>query len=278
MSVRMQLTSDAYRTYLRRAERALELGRFPQDILVQLEKDLDETLVPLHVFHRGSPMRDDLKQLVCAWVVYRSDEGRGYAPFITRVAAMFILVAPPPVAFITLCNFLARSCLHAFYTDTTDEIDAYYRVFENLQADMFPRIFANCKNLGLRLPESYFRSVLVEQVPFDAACRLFDQIMLDGDGYIFRAALAIFGFLEPRLYYPDHEEILSVLEGRNKATQAISDRERERARLRGEQYDMALDGKLSVFGLHEEPLFEWLEHDGWRESGFQRLVTRELPD
>jgi hypothetical protein len=25
-----------------------------------------------------------------------------------------------------------------------------------------------------------------------------DQIVLDGDGYIFRSALAIFGFLEPR--------------------------------------------------------------------------------
>jgi len=81
-----------------------------------------------------------------------------------------------------------------------------------------------------------------------------------------------------RLYYPDKEEILSVLEGRNAATQAITERERERARLRGEQYEEALDGKLSVFGLAEDPLFEWLENDGWKDSRFERLVTRELPD
>jgi hypothetical protein len=81
---------------------------------------------------------------------------------------------------------------------------------------MFPQIFANCKNLGLKVPESWFRSVLVEQVPFEAACRLWDQvsaydgsvviklicqIVLDGDGYFFRSALAIFGFLEPRYFH-----------------------------------------------------------------------------
>lgn len=92
------------------------------------------------------------------------------------------------------------------------------------------------------MPESYFRSLLVEQVPFEAVCRLWDQvsmnqiihsllmvglqIILDGDGYIFRAALAIFGFLEPRLYYPDRSEIESILEGRNAATLAITLREK----------------------------------------------------
>jgi hypothetical protein len=115
---------------------------------------------------------------------------------------------------LSLVNLLSRPVLRAFFTETQDEIEAYYRVFENLQADMFPKIFANCKNLGLRVPESWFRSVLVEQVPFEAAGRLWDQvslhimiprsvmlisqITLDGDGYIFRSALAIFGFLEPR--------------------------------------------------------------------------------
>lgn len=193
-----QLMTDAYSMYLKRAKRAVANGRFPPDIQNQLEDDMDETLPILHVFQQGSPVRDDLRDLVSAWTVYRSDEGLGYAPGITLLAAMFLLVSPPQEAFLSLCNLLARPCMHAFYTETQDEIDAFYRIFENLQADMFPRIYANCKNLGLKLPESYFRSVLVDQVPFDAACRLWDQIVLEGDGYIFRAALAIFAFLEPR--------------------------------------------------------------------------------
>lgn len=264
--------------YLKRSQRALEHGRFPQDILEQLEQDLDHTLNTLHIFQRGSPMRDELKELICAWVVYRSDESLGYAPYINLLAAMFLLVLPADQAFFSLVNFLSRPMLRAFYSETTDEIAAFYRVFENLQADTFPRIFANCKNLGLKLPEAYFRSVLVEQVPFDCALRLWDQIVLDGDGYVFRASLAIFGFLEPRLYYPDREEIQSVLDGHNKASMLIQERERERAKLRGEVYDHHVDGTLSVFGLTEEPLFEWLANDAWQESRFERLVVRELPD
>jgi hypothetical protein len=31
-------------------------------------------------------------------------------------------------------------------------------------------------------------------------------------------------------------------------------------------------------GLHEDQLFEWLEHDTWKDSRFERLVMRELPD
>ena len=104
------------------------------------------------------------------------------------------------------------------------------------------------------------------------------QIILDGDGYIFRAALAIFGFLEPRLHFPDKEEIESVLEGRNRATLAIMERERERARLKGEVWDDTVDGTLSVFGLNEDALFDWLETDEWKESRFERLVSREMPD
>ncbi|RSH93186.1 hypothetical protein EHS25_007539 [Saitozyma podzolica] len=274
----LAMSKDAYKFYVTRAKKAVDSGRFPQDTLDRMDKEMDETLPTLKLFGPSGPMREDLKEILCAWVVYRSDSALGYASYISHLAAMFLLVSPASQAFISLCNLLHRPCLRAFFTDTKDEIDAYYRVFENLQADTFPKIYANCKNLGLRLPESYFRSLLVEQVPFEACCRLWDQIVLEGDGYIFRAALAIFGFLEPRLHFPDKEEIESVLEGRNRATLAITEREKERAKLRGEAYSEALDGKLSVFGLNEHALFAWLEKDGWKESRFERLVTREMPD
>ncbi|WWC73596.1 uncharacterized protein I206_107568 [Kwoniella pini CBS 10737] len=274
----LAVSRDAYKSYVTRSEKAQKSGRFPQDILDRMELDIDKTLPTLRLFHRGSPLRDDLKELICAWVVYRSDDGQGYAPYISHLSAMFLLVSPPSEAFISLINLLSRPCLRAFYSEISDEIDAYYRVLENLQADSYPKIYANCKNLGLRVPEGWFRGMLVEQIDFESVCRLWDQIMLDGDGFIFRAALAIFGFLEPRLYYPDHDEILSVLEGYNSATLAIQLREKERARLRGEIYDDSIDGKLSVFGLNEHNLFDWLSNDGWKEKAFERLVTREMPD
>lgn len=187
--------ADLYKSCVARSKKAIASGRFPPDILERIEADLDNTLINLRLFQHGSPLRSDLHELICAWVVYRSDTALGYvslvssyppssrhtdcqAPYINLLAALLLLSSPPATAFLSLVNLLSRPVLRAFYTETQDEIDAFYRVFENLQADMFPKIFANCKNLGLKVPESWFRSVLVEQVPFEAACRLWDQVSL----------------------------------------------------------------------------------------------------
>lgn len=70
--------ADAYKTYLARARRSLDSGRFPQHVLEQMEHDMSETLPSLKLYVPGSPMRDDLREFVCAWVVYRSDEGLSY--------------------------------------------------------------------------------------------------------------------------------------------------------------------------------------------------------
>ncbi|OWZ78813.1 hypothetical protein C365_02452 [Cryptococcus neoformans Bt85] len=275
----LALSKDIYKTYLARARKGLATGRFPPDLLKTIEGDMDNTLVTLKVFTRGSPLRDDLRELICAWLVFRSDEGLGYAPYINLLCAMLLLASPPPAAFLTLLNILSRPLLRAFFTPLSPEISAYYRILENLQADRYPKIYANCKALGVGVPENWFRSLLVEQVGFESSCRLWDQIMLDGDGFVFRAALAIFGYLEPRLYYPDKQEVLSVLEGHNPASLAILQRERERARLRGETFvQEGIDGTLSAFGLDEGKLFGMIEGDGWREKDFERLVMREMPD
>ena len=67
-----------YKTYLSRAKRSLDSGRFPKDILDQIEHDMTVTLPALKLYVPGSPMRDDLKEFLCAWVVYRSDDGLAY--------------------------------------------------------------------------------------------------------------------------------------------------------------------------------------------------------
>lgn len=72
------LMTDAYKAYLARAKRSIDNGRFPQAILDQLEKDMTDTLPTLRLYMPGSPMRDDLREFICAWVVYRSDDGMAY--------------------------------------------------------------------------------------------------------------------------------------------------------------------------------------------------------
>jgi TBC1 domain family member 14 len=68
------------------------------------------------------------------------------------------------------------------------------------------------------------------------------------------------------------------LEGRNPATLAIVAREKERARQKGLTFEEDLDGVLSVFHVDEKAIFERLSEDNWKESRYERLAQRELPD
>ena len=61
------------------------------------------------------PMYEDLKDMLCAWVVARSDEGLGYVPGVAKIAAMLLLNMAPPQAFVVMRNLLERHCLRCFY-------------------------------------------------------------------------------------------------------------------------------------------------------------------
>lgn len=81
-----------------------------------------------------------------------------------------------------------------------------------------------------------------------------------------------------RLYFPDRTEIISILEGSNQASLSIVAREIERARQKGLPYISDIDGVLTCLGVTEDSIFETLQRDQWKESRFDRLCQRELPD
>jgi hypothetical protein len=74
------------------------------------------TLPALHIFLPGAgPLSEDLRDMLCAWVVARSDEGLGYVPGVSRIAGMLLLQMPAPQAFTLMRNLLERHCLRSFY-------------------------------------------------------------------------------------------------------------------------------------------------------------------
>lgn len=133
-------------------------------------------------------------------------------------------------------------------------------------------------HLGVRLPSSYFTTMFLHQLSFETSIRIWDLLVLEGDSHIFRVALAILGVLEPRLFFPDRQEITSILEGQNPASLAIVQREKERARQKGMQYVSETDGVLNNLGVNESSIFDILRNDGWKEGRYKRLIERELPE
>ena len=81
-----------------------------------IEEDISTTLPALHIFLKETgPLYDDLKEMLCAWVVSRSDEGLEYAFGAARIAAMLLINMPTQQSFIVMRNLLERHCLRSFF-------------------------------------------------------------------------------------------------------------------------------------------------------------------
>ena len=63
---------------------------------------------------------------------------------------------------------------------------------------------------GAYLPD-WLVPLFLDHLPFEACARVWDVIFLEGDAFLYRAALAILGVLEPRLFFPDRKELLELL-------------------------------------------------------------------
>ena len=60
------------------------------------------------------------------------------------------------------------------------------------------------------LPE-WLVPLFLDHLPFEACARIWDVIFLEGDAFLYRAALGVLGVLEPRLFFPDRKELLELL-------------------------------------------------------------------
>ena len=106
------------------------------------------------------------------------------------------------------------------------------RIFDTLLADGMPKskqsrvlltlvktkhpspVYFNFKQHQIS-PASYLPDWLIplflDHLPFEACARLWDVILLEGDPFLFRAALGMLAVLEPRLFFPDKKELLELL-------------------------------------------------------------------
>lgn len=272
----LALSKDNYKNCLSRATRALSSGSFPAETLQTMEQDILSTLPALHIFHpETGPLYQDLRDMLCAWVVSRADEGLGYVHGTAKIAGMILLNMKPQQGFVMMRNVLERHCMRSLYSSVAakDDVEAYYRIFDTLLADCMPKIYFNFKqhqiSPGAYLPD-WLIPLFLDHLPFEACARLWDVLLLEGDSFLFRAALAVLAVLEPRLFFPDRQELLDLLRGKNKAALEVAKRE---GRL--------LDGaKYEIYGVDEETLWERIDsmEDWWKESTWKRLTQRELPD
>ncbi|KAG8749311.1 hypothetical protein FRC14_001515 [Serendipita sp. 396] len=200
-----------------------------------------------------------------------------------RIGAMLLINIPLPHTFVTMRNLLDRHCMRSFYggQKSRDEVEAYFRIFDTLLADSLPKVYFNFKQHHIS-PSEYLSdwliTMFIDHLPFEACARIWDVLLLEGDSFLFRAALGIIHVLEPRLFFPDRDELIRVLKGESKA--AVEAAKRAAGAAGTEIHLVDLGARYEVYGLDEETIWERLEEseEWWKESTWSRLILRELPD
>jgi TBC1 domain family member 14 len=107
----------------------------------------------------------------------------------------------------------------------------FIRIFDTLLADGMPKskltvvvalpmlksrfaVYFNFKQHQI-LPAAYLPDWLLplflDHLPFEACARIWDVLLLEGDSFLYRAALAVLAVLESRLFFPDRRELLELL-------------------------------------------------------------------
>lgn len=135
--------TESYKACLARAQRAMLARTFPATVLNLIDEDIRSTFPTLHIFTPTTgPLFQDLFDMLCAWVVARSDEGLGYVMGASKIAAMLLLNMQPSTAFIAMRNLLEqRHCLRSFYgyggVSSREDVSATIHHFINVSLTVF---------------------------------------------------------------------------------------------------------------------------------------------
>ncbi|KAI9223957.1 rab-GTPase-TBC domain-containing protein [Blastocladiella britannica] len=184
-----------------------------EDTLVVIRDDIARTFPSLAMFQPESngPLAAPLAAVLEAFAVYRADIG--YVQGMSYLSAMLLLNMNESSAFTVLCNLFKqpRGVLPAFYSLNLPLVKSYFATFEYLLGLACPDLKQHFNAVGVR-PEfflyEWFLTMFAKPLPLDTAHRVFDLYFLWGDLALFRVAVALLKFFEPRLLGLPFEECL----------------------------------------------------------------------
>lgn len=106
----------------------------------------------------------------------------------------------------------------------------------------------------------WLRTVYAHYLPLDCATRIFDIFVLEGDSFLFRAALAVLSAMEARLFNPDREELAELFRARDKGAVAVVRRQKR------DGDPVWPDEVYLQCGATEDAIFAALEQSQWKVS------------
>lgn len=163
-------------------------------------------------FHDNGPMHRGLEHVLQAFACFRPDVG--YVQGMSYLVAMLLLYMNAEEAFVCLCNLLSRRANLDFYRLKKEAIDAYVSCFDFFFEENLPLLAAHLKECGVT-SEMYLMdwnlALFAKALPLEAAARIWDCYLVEGEVFIMRAALGILRMYAETLCKKDLEGIMVLL-------------------------------------------------------------------
>lgn len=217
---KLKITPDMYQIYRKRAlaykrEQSSAIGR--EHTLSLIDTDLPRTFPSLRLFDAasGGPYYAFLLEVLETYACYRPD--LGYIQGMSYLAAMLCLHMPQDryLAFQCLANLMVHEHLFTFYLLDAELSAVYYVLFEAFLESRLPELHAHLKKLGISSSMylmNWLQTLFLQVLPLELATRVFDNFLLDGTVFLFRAAMAIHELLAPELLRAEIDEALPILQ------------------------------------------------------------------
>ncbi|EGG23720.1 RabGAP/TBC domain-containing protein [Cavenderia fasciculata] len=211
----LNITPELFSIFGARAERAKQkgdasLGREGTVTLIQL--DLPRTFPMLSIFQNEGPLHQSLANVLEAYVCYRPDVG--YVQGMSYLAALFLLILDEYNAFVCLANVLNNPCYMTFYTMNMSQMEIYMKAMDSLMSINLPKLHRHLSGMGIQ-PDVFMidwvLTIFSKALPLDVASHVWDNLFLEGELFIFQAALGILKMYSKELEGGDFDACMTLL-------------------------------------------------------------------
>ena len=177
-----------------------------------IELDLNRTFASLSIFKSGTPLGENLKEILRVFVVTRPD--MGYVQGLSYIAAVLLMQMEKFQAFVSFCNIILNPDIFPFYKLDENGIKKRLDIFNEIFECNLPKLYNHFENYSI-FPEHYLlewiMTLYTRTFHIDLVVRIWDVFMIEGIISLYKIAIVVLTYIEKDLINGEFSDILSSL-------------------------------------------------------------------
>lgn len=183
-----------------------------------IDLDIERTFSYIGLFKQGSPLAENLREILRAFVASRPDIG--YIQGLSYIGGLLLIYMDKFQAFVALLNLVLNVNIIPFYRFDDQQIKRRFQIFKQVFYHNLPELCDYFEEIDL-LPEYYMvewmMTLFSKNLNIDLAARVWDIYMIEGIKAIYQVGIVLLSHFEKKILNGvyEFEEILKELKSLN---------------------------------------------------------------